>query len=89
MLLQGVFIKLDLSESFSFHLMFHSRELRRIISVRNDNNISIYNIYLAGKGDTDSNGVKAAGNESWRSSELLGSLLCSTKDIFHRIHLGT
>ena len=45
-------------------------------------------VYLAGKGDTDSNGVKAAGNESWRSSKLLGSLLCSTKDIFHRIHLG-
>ena len=44
--------------------------------------------YLAGKGDTNSNGVKAFDNESWRSSELLGFLLCSTKDNFHCIHLG-
>ena len=31
-------------------------------------------VFLAGKGDTDSNGVKVAGNESWRSIKLLGSL---------------
>ena len=54
----------------------------------NEQKTEFVKVYLAGKGDTDSNGVKVAGNESWRSSKLLGSLLCSTKDIFHRIHLG-
>ena len=33
-------------------------------------------------------GAKIAGNEPWRSTKLLGSLLCSTKDILHRIQLG-
>ena len=37
---------------------------------------------------TDSNGTKISGNEACRSSKLLGSLLCSTKDIYNRIHLG-
>ena len=45
-------------------------------------------VYIAGKDETDSNGVKVTGNEPWHSSKLLGPLLCSTKDILQRIHLG-
>ena len=35
-------------------------------------------VYLAGKNETDSFGAEIAGNEPWRSTKLLGSLLCST-----------
>ena len=42
-------------------------------------------VYLAGKNKTDSFGVKISGNEPLRFTKLLGSLLCSTKDILHRI----
>ena len=53
----------------------------------NEQKTEFVKVYLAEKEDTDAYGVKVAGNEPWRSSKLLGSLLCSTKDIFHRIHL--
>jgi len=45
-------------------------------------------VYIAGKDKYDSNGVKVTCNEPWRSSKLLGSLSCSTMDIFPQIHLG-
>ena len=44
--------------------------------------------YLAKKGDVDAEGNALIDNEEWRSSKLLGSLLCSVKDINRRIILG-
>ena len=54
----------------------------------NEQKTEFVRVYLAGKNETDSFGAKIAGNEPWRSTKLLGSLLCSTKDILHRIQLG-
>ena len=54
----------------------------------NEQKTEFVKVYIAGKDEADSNGVKVAGDELWRSNKLLGSLLCSTKDIFQRIHLG-
>ena len=54
----------------------------------NEQKTEFVKVYIAGKDEADSNGVKVAGDEPWRSNKLLGSLLCSTKDIFQRIHLG-
>ena len=54
----------------------------------NEQKTEYVKVYIAGKEETDMHGVKVAGNEPWRNSKLLGSLLCSTKDIFHRIHLA-
>ena len=54
----------------------------------NEQKTEFVKVHIAGKEDVDSNGVKVAGNEPWRSSKLLGSLLCGTKDIFNRIHLA-
>ena len=45
-------------------------------------------VFLAGKNETDSHGVKISGNEQWRSTKQLGSLMCSTRDILRRIQLG-
>ena len=44
--------------------------------------------YLAGKDDLDDDGVALRGNEPWRVSKSLGSLLCSTADIDRRIGLA-
>ena len=45
-------------------------------------------MYLAKRDDLDSEGKCLVDNEEWRSSRLLGSLLCSVKDIERRIVLG-
>ena len=54
----------------------------------NEQKTEFVKVYIAGKEETDSNGAKIAGNEPWRNSKLLGSMLCSTKDIFNRIYLA-
>ena len=48
----------------------------------NEQKTEFLKVNIAGNEETDSNGVKDTGNEPWRSSKLLGPLLCSTKDIF-------
>ena len=53
----------------------------------NQDKTEFVHIYLANKGDRDSNGNLLFGHEPWRVSKSLGSLLCSTKDIQHRIIL--
>ena len=45
-------------------------------------------MHLAKRSDVDSDGNSLVDNEEWRSSKLLGSLLCSVKDINRRIVLG-
>ena len=54
----------------------------------NEDKTEHVHIYLAQRGDVDSNGKSVIDNEQWRSSKLLGSLLCSVKDIQHRIILA-
>ena len=54
----------------------------------NEDKTEFVHVYIANKGDTDANGQLLSKNEQWRISKLLGSLLCSTKDILHRIQLG-
>ena len=44
--------------------------------------------YIAKKGELDVKGKPILGNEEWRLSKSLGSLLCSTADIKHRCQLG-
>ena len=41
-------------------------------------------VYLAGMSEVDSNDNKIRGNEEWRDTVLLGSKLCSEKDITNR-----
>ena len=41
-------------------------------------------LYLAGMSEVDSNDNKIRGNEEWRDTVLLGSKLCSEKDITNR-----
>jgi hypothetical protein len=43
-------------------------------------------VYLADVNDKDIYGKKVRGNEEWRESILLGSKLCSVRDIQHRIN---
>ena len=45
-------------------------------------------MYIANKGDLDNAGKLLTGKEAWRVSKSLGSLLCSTRDIQHRINLA-
>ena len=45
-------------------------------------------MYLAEKGAKDDQGKPTAGNELWRKSITLGSMLCSKEDISRRICLG-
>ena len=45
-------------------------------------------MYSAEKGANDDAGNPIAGNESWRKSITLGSMLCSKEDISRRISLG-
>ena len=54
----------------------------------NDDKTEHVHVYLAQRGDVNSNGKSVIDNEQWRSSKLLGSLLCSVKDIEHRIILA-
>ena len=54
----------------------------------NDDKTEEVHVYLSKRDDVDSSGKSLVDNEDWRSSKLLGSLLCSVKDITHRIILG-
>ena len=54
----------------------------------NDDKTEEVHVYLSKRDDVDSSGKSFVDNEDWRSSKLLGSLLCSVKDITHRIILG-
>ncbi len=54
----------------------------------NDDKTELVHVHVAQKNDKDCNGQPLAKNEEWRISKLLGSKLCSTKDIINRIQLG-
>jgi hypothetical protein len=54
----------------------------------NNTKTEFVHFHLANKGDLKPDSTPLSGNEEWRASKLLGSLLCSTKDIIHRINLG-
>ena len=54
----------------------------------NEQKTEFIHVYLANKTDLRPDGTPMSKNEEWRVSKLLGSLLCSTKDILHRINLG-
>ena len=54
----------------------------------NEPKTEFVHFYLACRGDEDSDGNSLVDNEAWRASKSLGSLLCSTKDIMHRIILA-
>ena len=54
----------------------------------NESKTEFVHFYLAIRGDVDSDGVPLVDNEPWRTSKSLGSLLCSTADIKHRIILA-
>ena len=54
----------------------------------NDSKTERVHLYLAKRGDVDEHGTPLVDNEPWRSSKLLGSLLCSIKDIERRIILA-
>jgi hypothetical protein len=45
-------------------------------------------VYLAKSGEKDEQGKLIAGNELWRESITLGSMLYSMEDITRRISLG-
>ena len=54
----------------------------------NDDKKEHVHVYLAQRRDVNSTGGLAIYNGQWSSSKLLGSLLCSIKDIQHRIILA-
>ena len=54
----------------------------------NETKTEYVKFYLAKKTDRDDNNQPLAKNEPWRSSKLLGSLLCSEKDIASRCIKG-
>ena len=54
----------------------------------NESKTEFVKLYVANKGDLDNDGKLLTGNEAWRVSKSLGSLLCSTRDIQHRINLA-
>ena len=54
----------------------------------NEDKTEFCHVYLAGKEVTDENGNPVNGNEPWRKSITLGSVLCSREDIQRRINLG-
>lgn len=54
----------------------------------NEDKTEFVHFYVAGKEDVDTDGVPLLGNEPWRFCKSLGSLLCSTADIAHRIALA-
>ena len=54
----------------------------------NEAKTEFVHFYLAGKGQLDSDGAVLSEHEAWRTSKSLGSLLCSTADIGHRIILA-
>ena len=54
----------------------------------NESKTEFVHFYLACRGDVDDDGLPLVDNEPWRTSKSLGSLLCSTRDIKHRIILA-
>lgn len=54
----------------------------------NEDKTEFVHFYVAGKDEVDSDGAPLHGNEPWRFCKSLGSLLCSTADIMHRISLA-
>ena len=54
----------------------------------NEDKTEFVRVYLADKSDVNEKGESLVNNEPWRSNKLLGSLLCSTKDITRRCILG-
>ena len=54
----------------------------------NEDKTDFTHVYLAEKGAKDDAGNPIVGNESWRKSITLGSMLCSKEDISRRISLG-
>ena len=54
----------------------------------NESKTEFVHVHLAAKLDLKPDGSSWSGNEEWRVSKLLGALLCSSKDIIHRINLG-
>ena len=55
----------------------------------NESKTEFTHIHLADADQKDNNGKAVRGNEQWRNSRSLGSLLCSSADVFHRCSLGT
>ncbi len=54
----------------------------------NEGKTEFMHVYLAMSGEKDEKGNVIAGNELWRKSITLGSMLCSREDITRRISLG-
>ena len=54
----------------------------------NEDKTDFTHVYLAKSGEKDEQGKLIAGNELWRKSITLGSMLCSKEDITRRISLG-
>ena len=54
----------------------------------NEDKTDFTHVYLAKSGEKDEQGKLLAGNELWRKSITLGSMLCSKEDITRRISLG-
>ncbi len=54
----------------------------------NEDKTEFVHFYVAGKDDVNTDGEPLLGNEPWRFCKSLGSLLCSTADITHRIILA-
>ena len=54
----------------------------------NESKTEFVHLYLASRNDFDGDGNPLIDNEAWRASKSLGSLLCSTRDIKHRIILA-
>jgi len=54
----------------------------------NEDKTEFVHVHLASPRDRDSDGNLLSGNEAWRKSITLGSMLCSKADIQRRINLG-
>ena len=54
----------------------------------NEGKTEFVHFYLASKDDIDEEGLPLTDNEAWRTCKSLGSLLCSSADIKHRIILA-
>ena len=62
--------------------------LREWNLIVNEEKTEFVHFYLADKGEFNSDGAPLCDNEAWRACKSLGSLLCSTADIEHRIILA-
>ena len=54
----------------------------------NESKTEFVHFRIAGSDEFKEDGTPLRGSESWCSTKLLGSLMCCTKDIFHRTILG-